>query len=185
MIEQGRPEKGDSYAKSLTSVRLARAVDGQWASEEGVALGGGFRFVHLEKKVDAAALLAMEREEMIDTVIASYYDTSKKRGGSNLVSVAADAYRYLVAHNGDREGFFLIWEGPDKNTDFDEDVYEECAQEAVKADLKASYNVYARYNLYQTENVRLFQIPDRILIDFGLDLRSDSFSHDETEDDHS
>ena len=54
MIEQGRPEKGDSYAKSLTSVRLARAIDGQWANGEGVALGGGFRFVHLEKKVDAA-----------------------------------------------------------------------------------------------------------------------------------
>ena len=50
----------------------------------------------------------------------------------------------------------------------------------MKAGLKASYNVYARYNLYQTENVRFFQIPDRILIDFGLDLRSDSFSDDET-----
>lgn len=182
MIEQGRPATGDSYARSLTAVRLARAIDGQWANDDGVALGGGFRFVHLDKKVDAAALLAMEREEMIDTVIASYYDTSKKRGGSNLVPVDPDEYRFLVAHNGDREGFFLIWEGPDKNTDFDEDVYEECAKEAAKAGLKASYNVYARYNLYQTENVRFFQIPDRILIDFGLDLRSDSFSDDETED---
>ncbi len=181
MIEQGRPETGDSYAKSLTSVRLARAISGEWDNGKGVALPGGFRFVHLEKKVDATALLAMEREEMVDTVIASYYDSSKRRGGSNLVPVD-DEYRFLVAHNGDGEGFFLIWEGPDKNTDITEEVYEECSEEATHAGLKPNYHIYARYNLFQTENVRFYQIPDRILVDFGIDLRSDSFSEDDDTD---
>lgn len=182
MIEQGRPGAGDSYAKSLTSVRLARAISGEWDNGKGVALPGGFRFVHLDKKVDATALLAMEREEMVDTVIASYYDTTRKRGSSNLVPVDPDQYRFLVAHNGGGEGFFLIWEGPDRNTDITEEVYEECSDEARRAGLKPDYHIYARYNLFQTENVRFYQIPDRILIDFGLDLRSDSFGDDEDAD---
>jgi adenine-specific DNA-methyltransferase len=180
LIEQGRPEKGDSYARSLTADRMNRVVTGKWANDRGTPLAGGFRFVCLEKKVDADALLAMEREEMVDTVIASYFDTTRRRG-SGLISVDPDEYRYLVARNDDNEGFFLIWEGPNKNTDFDEDVYELCSEEATQAGLKPNYHVYARYNLFQTENVRFYQIPDRILVDFGLDLRSDSFDDDTDE----
>ena len=175
LIEQGRPEKGDSYARTLTATRLSRAVSGNWAEGKQQALGGGFRFVSLDKKVDAEALLAMEREEMVDAVIASYYDTSRRRG-NGLIGVDVTSYQYLVARNSEGEGFFLIWNGPDKNTDFTEDVYEICSEEARHAELKPVYHVYARYNLFQTENVNFLQIPDRILIDFGLDLRTDSFS---------
>lgn len=178
LIEQGRPEKGDSYARSLTAGRLKRVITGTWANGKGAPVPGGYRFVALDKKVDADALLAMEREEMVDTVIASYFDTARKRG-SGLISVDPEEYRYLVARNDDNEGFFLIWEGPNKNTDFTEDVYEQCSEEASRAGLKANYHVYARYNLFQTENVRFYQIPDRILVDFGLDLRNDSYSDDE------
>lgn len=178
VIEQGRPERGDSYARSLTADRLARAVSGDWKNGKGVPLPGGYRFVALDKKVDADALLAMEREEMVDTVIASYYDTSRRRG-PGLITVNPDEYRYLVARNSEDEGFFLIWEGPDKNTDLTEDVYEACSDEARRAGLKPVYHVYARYNLFQTENVHFLQIPDRILVDFGLDLRNDPYSEDD------
>lgn len=178
LIEQGRPEKGDSYARTLTADRLRRIIDGKWEKGTGPALGGGYRFVALDKKVDAEALLQMEREEMVDTVVASYYDTSRKRGSGSLVSMAAPENKYLVARNGDGEGFFLVWEGADGNTDFDEDVYETCSKEAAFTGLKPIYHVYARYNLFQTENVRFYQIPDRILIDFGLDLRNDSYNED-------
>lgn len=68
-----------------------------------------------------------------------------------------------------------MWSGPDKNTDFDEDVYEACAAEAIVAGLKPVYHVYARLYLYQTKSVRFYQIPDRILADFGLDLRTEAF----------
>ena len=180
LVEQGRPEKGDSYARSLTTNRLSRVISGKWDNGKGVPTGGGYRFVSLDKKVDADALLAMEREEMVDTVIASHFDNSRRRG-SSLITVDPDAYRYLVAKNSDQEGFFLVWEGPDKNTDFTEDVYEECSNEAQRAGLKPNYHVYARYNLFQTENVRFYQIPDRILVDFGLDLRNDAFT-DEGDD---
>jgi adenine-specific DNA-methyltransferase len=178
LVEQGRPEKGDSYARSLTTDRLSRVVRGDWDNGKGVPLGAGYRFMALDKKVDADALLAMEREEMVDTVIASYFDTSRRRGGG-LITTDPSEYRYLVAKNGDEEGFFLVWEGPDKNTDFTEDVYEQCSEEAQRAGLKPNYHVYARYNLFQTENVRFYQIPDRILIDFGLDLRNDAFTDED------
>ena len=68
MIEQGRPERGDSYARTLTSKRLQRAVSGKWANRKGNPLGGGFEFVTLEKTVDAGALLKLERDEMVDTI---------------------------------------------------------------------------------------------------------------------
>lgn len=180
MIEQGRPEKGDSYARTLTADRMARSVAGNWVKGGGVPLPGGYRFMALEKKVDARALLQMEREEMVDTVIASYYDSTKRRGAGNLVSMTDDANKYLVARNGDGEGFFLVWDGADGNTDFDEDVYEACSEEASLAGLKPVYHVYARYNFFQTDNVRFYQIPDRILIDFGLDLRNDSYTEDDS-----
>jgi len=181
LIEQGRPERGDSYARTLTADRLSRVVTGKWANDKGRSVPGGFRFVALTKKVDSDALLAMEREEMADTVIASYFDTSRKRG-SGLISEEPGKYRYLVARNNDDEGFFLVWDGPGQNTDFDEDVYVACSEEAKSAGLKPIYHVYARFNLFQTDNVRFYQIPDRILTDFGIDLRTESFNEDGRED---
>ena len=89
-------------------------------------------------------------------------------------------YRYLVAKNADDEGFFLVWDGANNNTDFTESVYEVCAKEAVKAGLKSSpYHVYARLYRYQTDGVRFYQIPDRILADFGLDMKSEPFTEDD------
>lgn len=183
LIEQGRPENGDSYARTLLANRLRRVISGDWASGKRAPVPGGFTFISLGKKVDAAALLRMERDEMVDTVIASHFDASRRRG-DQLVRLDSESepYRYLVARNADDEGFFLVWDGPDENTDFTEDVYESCAEEAAAAGLKTSpYNVYARLYLYQTEGVRFLQIPDRILADFGLDLRSEPFADDEDE----
>jgi adenine-specific DNA-methyltransferase len=175
LIEQGRPERGDPYASSLTANRLKRVVTGDWVTGQHDPLGGGFSFQRLDKRVDAQALLQMERDEMVDTVIASHFDANRKRG-SNLIRVNGRDWRYLVAKNSDDEGFFLVWDGPDKNTDFSATVYDACAAEAEVAGLKPNYHVYARLYLYQTENVRFYQIPDRILADFGLDMSSEPFA---------
>lgn len=174
LIEQGRPEKGDSYAKTLTADRLQRVITGNWANGKGKPLGGGFRFVTLDKKVDAAALLQMERDEMVDTVIASHFDSTRRRG-SGLISVPTTDNRYLLAKNIDGEGIFLVWSGAGKNTNFTEAVYEACSQEAERAGLKPHFHVYARLYLYQSEDVTFYQIPDRILADFGLNIRSERF----------
>lgn len=175
LVEQGRPERGDPYASSLTANRLKRVVMGDLVSGKADPLGGGYSFQRLDKRVDAQALLQMERDEMVDTVVASHFDVNRRRG-SNLIRIDGRTWRHLVGKNSDDEGFFLIWEGPNKNTDFTASVYDECAAEAERASLKPIYHVYARLYLYQTENVRFYQIPDRILADFGLDMANEPFA---------
>lgn len=174
LIEQGRPEKGDSYAKTLTAERLRRVVSGEWADGTGSPMSGGFSFRQLTKQVDAGALLRMEREEMVDTVIASYFDATRRRGAA-LERLTDQGHSYLVAQNGEGEGFYLVWDGPDGNTDLTEEVYELCVAEGERAGLKPAYHVYARLNLFATPGVFFYQIPDRILADFGLDVRTESY----------
>jgi adenine-specific DNA-methyltransferase len=117
----------------------------------------------------------MEREEMVDTVIASYFDSSRRRG-PNLIRFNEPSYRYLVARNSDGEGFYLVWDGAGKNTDLTEDVYEACVAEGDRAGLKPIYHIYSRFNLFTTPGVHWYQIPDRILADFGLDVRTESYT---------
>jgi adenine-specific DNA-methyltransferase len=174
LMEQGRPEKGDTYARSLTSKRLTRVINGRWANKKGEPLGGGFTFLALAKKVDAEGLLRMERAEMVDAVIGSHFETDDRRGPS-LVRIG-DGSSYLVARNADNEGVFLVWNGPTGNTNFTRDVYGACVKEARDAGLGPTYHVYARLYVYQTGNVVFYQIPDRILADFGLDLKSEPFA---------
>jgi adenine-specific DNA-methyltransferase len=167
LIEQGRPEKGDPYARSLLANRLQRAISGKWADGKGTAVGGGFRFSQLQKTVDAKALLGMEREEMTDAVIASHFDSSR-RGGPGLVIMANEGYEYLVGRNSEGEGFFLIWNLSKGSPVFDEKVYDAVVKEARAAALKPRYHVYARFNYFQSDDVQFYQIPDQILLDFGL-----------------
>lgn len=180
LIEQGRPERGDSYARSLTADRLARVISGRWANDKGAPLPGGFEFRQLTKRVDAEALLQMEREEMVDTVVSSYFDSSRRRG-PNLQRCSDPSYAYMVATNSEDEGFYLVWDGPNQNTDFTEEVWEACVLEGERAGLKPTYHVYARFNLFPTTGVHFYQIPDRILADFGLDVRTDSYAEDDDE----
>ena len=175
MIEQGRPERGDSYARTLTSKRLQRAVSGKWANRKGNPLGGGFEFVTLEKTVDAGALLKLERDEMVDTIIGSHFESDDRRGPA-LVRISKGSAKYLVANNTNNEGVFLIWNGPGGNTNLTREVYGDCVKEAKAAGLEPVYHVYARLFVYQTHNVVFYQIPDRILADFGLDLKSEPFA---------
>jgi adenine-specific DNA-methyltransferase len=175
LIEQGRPERGDSYARSLTAERLKRVITGKWSNGKGQPLGGGYCFKALTKQVDAEVVLQMERDEMVDTVIASHHDANRRRG-SSLITVDDPSYRYLVARNADGHGFYLVWNGPTQNTDLTEEVYEACVAEGEKEGLEPVYHVYARYNLFGTEDVRFYRIPDQILIDFGLDLRTEAYT---------
>ncbi len=63
LVEQGRPDRGDSYARTLIADRLQRVSSGNWANGRRTPFPGGFRFVQLQKKVDAKTVLRMERDE--------------------------------------------------------------------------------------------------------------------------
>jgi adenine-specific DNA-methyltransferase len=54
---------------------------------------------------------------MVETVIASHFDATRRRGDQliRVVNPGKRPYRYLVAKNSDNEGFFLVWEGAGKN----------------------------------------------------------------------
>jgi adenine-specific DNA-methyltransferase len=175
LVEQGRPDKGDSYARTLTADRLKRVVTGNWASGKGRPLGGGFTYAKLSKQLDAETLLLMERDEMIDTVVASHTGSSRRRGGLIHLPQPETPYRFLIAKNSDDEGIYLVWNGVGEQNDLTEDVYEEIVDEGERAGLASSYHVYSRLSLFVTDDVHWYQIPDRILQDFGLDVRTEAF----------
>ncbi|HEU4393036.1 MAG TPA: site-specific DNA-methyltransferase [Solirubrobacterales bacterium] len=175
LIEQGRPEKNDSYARSLTANRLKRVVSGKWAIGRQEGIGGGFRVARLDQKIDAEALLKMEREELADTLIASHFDRSSQRRDS-LIEMSGDTeHRYLVARTEQGAGVFLVWSGVSGSSDLDEETYEACVAEAAMVGLKPPYHVYARLNSYQVNTVDFHPIPDQILMDFGLSLSGEPY----------
>lgn len=181
LVEQGSPDTDDSYARTLTAERLRRVVAGGWASKKkDAALGSGFTFKTLTKQVDAPTLLLMERDEMIDTVIASHSSTGSRRAAVLVPVMDGDQpYEYLVAKNAADEGIFLVWAGAGSNPDLTEEVYEAITEEAEKAGLAETYHVYSRRNLFATDDVVWYQIPDRILSDFGLDIRTESYTEED------
>lgn len=176
LIEQGRPDRGDPYARSLMADRLRRVIEGDWVNGKGAPVGGGYRFCQLQKKVDAKALLEMERDEMTDAVIASHYD-ALRRGGPGLIIMTSEGYQFLVARNSSDEGFYLVWDGSPEPPVFDEATYDAVVSEAIKAGLRPTYHVYARFNFFQSDDVRFYQIPDRILMDFGVSV-NDPFNNE-------
>jgi adenine-specific DNA-methyltransferase len=181
LIEQGSPEHGDKYARSLTRERVKRAITGERPDNKrnlcvlAEPLGSGFQFRMLTKKIDSKTVLAMRRDELIDVVITSHWENGK-RGGGGLIRVEDGGYKYLVSKNEQNEGYFLIWNGNDKVGQLDVDTYSTVIQEGRKAELKQPYHVYARYEIYQSKNVNFYKIPDKILAHLGLSENSDAFN---------
>ena len=183
LIEQGEPEKGDKYARSLTGERLKRAILGERSDGKGhfsvkaPPLGGGFQFRMLTKKIDSKTVLTMRKDELIDVVITSHWE-NEKRGGCGLIRVEDDSYKYLVGRNEQNEGYFLIWNGGDQVGQLDTVTYATVIQEGKKAGLRQPFHVYARYEIYQSRNVIFYKIPDKILAHLGLNENSDSFNEE-------
>jgi adenine-specific DNA-methyltransferase len=186
LIEQGSPEKGDKYARSLTQERLKRVITGERPTRSGGSeisaepTGGGFQFRSLTAKIDSKAVLNMRKEELIDVLITSHWENTR-RGSVGLIRLDEEGYKYLVGRNEQNEGYFLIWNGGDRVGQLDVDSYATVIQEGKKAGLKQPYHVYARYELYQSRNIVFYKIPDKILAHLGLNENSDSFN--ETEED--
>lgn len=184
LIEQGRPERGDSYARSLTCERLKRALTGQRVRKDGSSYNvarcpGGFRFSKLTSKIDAAAVLSLQREEMLDLLLTSHWDQGE-RAASHLQRLPAGQHKYLFARSGRGEGFFLVWSGPDRPSVLNRDVFRAIVDEARVVGLTPPYHVYARTAIYPGPNVLFYQIPDRILEKLGFNEATQPFASGET-----
>lgn len=187
LIEQGRPEHGDKYARTLTRARLRNAISGERPDENGrlrltaQPLGGGFEFRRLTKQIDAKAVMSMKRDELIDVVITSHWDTDS-RNAPNLQRLDDPKNTYLVGTNDKNEGYFIIWTGDGPVGHLDIDSYREVLAEGKRAGLNTPYHVYARYEVYQSKNVIFYKIPDKILAHLGLNEASDSYNASEIVD---
>ncbi|TPG21767.1 site-specific DNA-methyltransferase [Sphingomonas koreensis] len=184
LIEQGRPERGDSYARTLTFERLRRAINGERVNKQGVTavsaepLPGGFRFSKLTSKVDASAVLSLQREEMLDLLVTSHWDQAE-RSGAHLSRMPATTSGHLFARNSRGEGYFLVWSGPDQPSVLNRTVFREIAAEAKIEGLTTPFHVYARTSVYPGPNIQFYQIPDRILEKLGFNEATQSYSQRE------
>ncbi len=183
LIEQGSPDNGDKYARSLTQERLKRAITGERPDNKNnlkiteTPLKGGFQFRVLQQRIDSKTVLTMKKDELIDVVITSHWENSR-RNGCGLIRIQDKAFKYLVGKNEQNEGFFLIWNGGDKVGQLDASTYSTVMEEGKKAGLKQPYHVYARYEIYQSKNINFYKIPDKILAHLGLNENSDSFNEE-------
>lgn len=177
LIEQGRPERGDPYARALTVARVKRAITGERFGKDGKvvktarALAGGFRFSKMNSEVDAAAVLALEREEMIDLLLTSHWDHGE-RAASHLQRLPAGSHTHLFARSARGEGYFLVWNGPDKPSILNREAFRNIAKEAQEEGLTQPFHVYARISTYSGPNTEFYQIPNRILEKLGFNEAS-------------
>lgn len=183
VIEQGNTEKGDHYAKTLTANRVRRAITGDWKSGQHTPLPGGFRFLELKReKIDADAVNALVREEMVDLLLTSYWDKAE-RVKSYLHRLPVGEHRFLFAVNPRNEGFFLVWETATTESVLNRDVYKAIVLEAKAAGLATRYHVYASIAPYTGSGIEFYKIPDRVLEQIGFNPRSDAFNNEgEAED---
>ncbi|WP_461207615.1 site-specific DNA-methyltransferase [Clostridium sp. DL1XJH146] len=180
LIEQGSPQNGDKYARTLTCDRLKRAIKGEWVTNKKdcccEAIGGGFKFYKILNKIDANAILSMKRDDLIDVVLSSHNDIKMRR---NSIYEIKGKYQYLVAKNSNNEGIFIIWDGPESVGELDINAYREIIREAREENLCTKYSIYARYETYQSKNVVFYKIPDKVLAHLGLNEYTDKYNEEE------
>ena len=182
LIEQGNTDKGDHYAKTLTADRIRRVISGDWRSGTHDPLPGGFRCIELKReKIDATAVNALAREEMIDLLLTSHWDKAE-RAKSYLRRLPIGEHRYLFAVNPNNEGFFLIWESPSQQSVLDRDAYKTIVAEAKAAGLTLRAHVYASIAPYTGSGIEFYKIPDKVLEHMGFNPRSDAYNNEEVAD---
>lgn len=163
LIEQGNPNNGDNYCRTLLQKRLQAVITGKWADNKPhEPLEGGFKFLTLDKTIDEPTLLKMERKELIEAIFASQLTSL------SLISENSN-FQHLIAKNKQGEGIFLIWNGNSKSQ-LNQETYYQIVQEAQQTNLSTNkYHVYARLCSFSTSNIEFEQIPEKILQDLGAE----------------
>ena len=159
-----------------------RVITGQWASGPTKPLASGFRFIELKReKIDAEAVNALAREEMIDLLLTSYWDRNEKTR-SYLRRLPAGSHRHLFAVNPKDEGFFLIWDAPDQKSALNREAFKRIVEEAKVEKLATRYHVYASLAPYTGTDIEFYKIPDSVLEHIGFSPRSDAYNNENAEE---
>lgn len=131
---------------------------------------GGFRYLELGPVVDADAVLAMSRDELIRVLLASSTD---------LIPVEEGVYRYLFARDKQGAGYFLITDEEGRIANLNMRVH--TALRAELADQEQPLHVYARFETVRAGNVAFYKVPDAILQQMGFQEAQDSFFNEDGE----
>ena len=120
------------------------------------------------KKVeDAKAVNALSREEMIDLLLTSYWDKNEK-SKSYLHRMPVGLHRHLFAVNQKNEGFFLIWDAPDKKATLDRESFKRIVEESNMKNLVPRYHIYASLASYTGIGIEFYKISDSVLEHIGF-----------------
>jgi adenine-specific DNA-methyltransferase len=131
----------------------------------------------LTTQIDAKTVLSMRKDELVDVLITSHWE-SDNRNSPTLIRIEDRNYKFLVGKDQNGEGYFLIWNGSNAVGSLDMANYNVVLQEGRKAGLQPPYHVYARYEVYQSQNVVFYKIPDKILAHLGLNESSDRYNEE-------
>jgi adenine-specific DNA-methyltransferase len=180
LVEQGSPGNGDKYAKTLTRERIKRTITGERIDQKTGELkscekpcDSGFMFLQLMEQIDVKTLNEMKKDELIDLVLTSHFEENKK---TNLIT-NNNENKYLVAKNEQNEGYFIIFDENKKISSLDANIYKEILKEIKKENLNENkIHVYARYELYQAQNIVFYKIPEKVLYNLGYNESKDSFN---------
>lgn len=168
LIEQGNPKEQDFFARTLTAERVRRVIEGNWEKPpkgKGRALGGGFNFYAANGKVDRAAILAMERQDVVELICHADWDGSKDNPGF-LEQIANPKYEYLIARSQKGQAVCLVW---GKQSDVTQQVYEKAREEVVRAGLSLPFRIYGKRAMFSADDMKFVQIPDAIMYQLGLE----------------
>ncbi len=108
---------------------------------------------------------------MIDLLLTSHWDHGE-RAASHLERLPAGTHKHLFAKSSRGEGFFLVWNGPDKPSTLNREAFRAIAKEAQAEGLTQPFHVYARISTYSGPNIEFYQIPNRILEKLGFNEAS-------------
>jgi hypothetical protein len=140
---------------------VRRVITGDWASGQRERLAGGFRFVELKrKKIDAEAVNALAREEMIDLLLTSYWDKAE-RAKSDLRRLPIGQHRFPFAVNAKDEGFFLVWRSADTPSVLNRDVFKGIVAEAKVAGLAPAITSTPQLRLTQALALSSIRYPTK------------------------
>lgn len=170
-------------------------ISGNWAAGQQAPIKGGFRFIELKReKIDAQAVNALAREEMIDLLLTSYWDKSEK-AKSYLRRLPIGKHQLLFATNPKNEGFFLVWADPEAplsassksssgiaSSILNREVFKAIVREAQEEKLALRYHVYASLAPYTGPGIEFYKIPDKVLEQIGFSAKADAFNNAEAAD---
>jgi adenine-specific DNA-methyltransferase len=147
LIEEGTKE--DRYCRTLLAPRIEAALEQE-------DLTGGFSFEAKGRKLDADAILELEREAITNLVIQT--DATGK--GRGIVKVEG---KYVIGKNAKQEAICLCWLGRTKSA-ITREVLIEMFEEAKALGLRRPIRAYgATCAVGETDSFRFCQIPDEIL----------------------